>query len=459
MPSKQFDILDRWFAANWKLAVGLLFLTAFVLRLLFSFHFQIYYYGDLNFSFRDSLSYTAPAINLLEQGVYQGDLFVQDSKFFRVPVYPSFLGFFYFLFGAAQYEYVVAVAQCLIDAISVILVFLITRNIVAQHLTAFVAAGIYASYPFVILWTPAIYTEILALSLMWTLVLLVQQAPSTRILLAQGVVCSLLVLTKQYLGLLFLLPLIQLLWSRKSLPELCKCYVILGLGFCLLLLPWFARNTYENGQLTLLRGETTGLRSVQNDYESFERFANLYNEDITPLLFEVFYDGTLTLPNKHEEFTKAHELEIRQAVELAHECGDSFVEWRDPTPLTGEPYRGCKDLVADKFDQLAAKFWQEVPLWSALQTRRDSLYKVFAKSDMASADRSLSKPDFFKRLLFKFRQVLLILGFVGILMAIARNPRSTATGIFLAASGFYCLSTLVKTMHFQCKALAATHMW
>ena len=73
----------------------IIFCISLIVRLLFSFYFQIYYFGDLTFEYADSPQYLLPIINLINNGEYIIDAFLTDSKYFRPPVYPLILGFFY----------------------------------------------------------------------------------------------------------------------------------------------------------------------------------------------------------------------------------------------------------------------------------------------------------------------------------------------------------------------------
>ena len=88
--------------AAWKenKKILLIFLiTALVIRISFSFYFQKFYFGELTFELNDTESYLRPILNLIEYGRYQGDLFLDDSKYFRMPLYPTFLGFIYTIAG------------------------------------------------------------------------------------------------------------------------------------------------------------------------------------------------------------------------------------------------------------------------------------------------------------------------------------------------------------------------
>ena len=98
-------------------------LIALVVRLLFSFYFQQFYFGNFTFKYADTSSYLNPILNLIYNGEYIGDKYLTDSRYFRPPVYPLFLGLFHIISPDGLFDYVVASSQCLIGAVSSVLVY------------------------------------------------------------------------------------------------------------------------------------------------------------------------------------------------------------------------------------------------------------------------------------------------------------------------------------------------
>ncbi len=423
-----------------KNSLILIFLGAFAVRLAFSFYFQKFYFGELTFKYKDTATYLLPILNFLEHGIYQGDLFLEDSKYFRVPVYPLFLGLIHVIFGSTGFDYAVATLQSLFDSLSSVLVYLIIYRIGKLERAAFISALIYATYPFVILWVPISYTETVQLFLLWVLVVqMLYSSASNTSLILQGALCAILILTKQYLGLLVLLPLVYLFTSGIHVRK-TSALVALALGVTAVMSPWVVRNYIQSGELVVLRGETTGIRSVGRDFESFYKFATLFNENMTPALYEVAHHGTMSFTT-HLAFVERHQTEIDEATALAYQCGDSFVQNRLWVPVTEPPYIGCADAVAEKFDNLSKQFWNEIGLTEAFETRRDAVTKILVKGDIVNKNLAISKSSLLKGVLFKYRVLVLVLGMIGVLIIIRKHPKTLALPLFIAAIAMYAYFT------------------
>lgn len=425
-----------------KNALIFLFLSALAIRLAFSFYFQQFYFGELTFKHKDTSSYLLPILNLFEHGVYQGDLFLEDSKFFRVPVYPFFLGLVHLIFGANNFDYALAVIQSVLDSSSVVLIYLIVYRISQSKTSAWISALVYATYPFVILWVPISYTETVQIFLMWLLITHLLYFPaSTSLWIVQGILCGLLILTKQYMGLVILIPAVCLFLTGNFKARVSASIALL-LGVLVILTPWATRNYLQSGELIVLRGETTGLRSVGIDLESFYKFATLFNENVTPALYEVAYHGKITL-TKHPEFVKHHKEEINEAVSLAYQCGDSFVQNRLWVPLSEPPFKGCADKVAERFDNLTRIFWRDVPLTEGIETRIDAAAKILTKGDVVNKSLAVSKSSFVKDVLFKYRVFILVIGLVGLILLIRQRTEMSTLPIFITAGAMYAYFTVV----------------
>ena len=413
-PKNMLNIKSLW----------ILFIMALTIRLLFSFYLQQFYFGDFVWKYGDGMSFLSPILNYIEHGVYMGDMFVEDSKYFRVPIYPGFLGLIYSIFGPENYDYAVAFIQSVMDSCSTVLVSLIIFKITQSFRMAILSGFIYATYPFIILWNPISYTEVVYMFILWILIYVSISYPySFKKGFFQGVLVGILLLTKQTLGLTLLIPIIVILLGslqKKSIKKNILLLSMLFFGFVSILTPWVIRNYMQSGKIIVLKGDTFGLRIYGKDFQAFEKFAQLFNENITPILDDVIFGGKTKL-EKHQEFVNKHNVQIKDAMKLAYECGPSFVQRRVSIYNGKAPYIGCEDEVIFAFDKLTNLFWQEVPMSEALETRIDAVNKIYSKSDILNKDLSFSKKDFIKILLFKYRVLLLILGLIGIFLLIYRN--------------------------------------
>jgi hypothetical protein len=432
------------FAEN-KRVLLILFLFALAIRLSFSFYFQQFYFGQFTFEYKDTPGYLLPVINLLEHGTYIGDYFIKDSMYFRVPVYPFFLGIIHSIVGQQYLYYSVAIVQSILDSFSTVIVFLIALKITRNAKHSLYVSSLYALYPFVILWTPISYTEILEIFIMWLLIYLTineTNPPKTRniIFFWQGILLGILILTKQYMGLLILFPVISVILSNYIIKQKTVFIFFIMAGICLSLSPWVVRNYVSSQSVIVLRGETMGVRNALSDLEAFEKFANLFDENITPAMFSVAYKGEMEF-NKHLDFVNAHRTSIDIAIKKAHQCGPSFLQLRKPISLDLPPYQGCEVEVASLFKELSQSFWREMPILDAMETRFDAAKKILFKSEIVNKDLRASKSQILTNLLFKYRVILLCVGFLGIILYSLKKKdnylRPQALAILISSMAWY----------------------
>ncbi|MEA1954176.1 MAG: glycosyltransferase family 39 protein [Campylobacterota bacterium] len=426
-----------------------IFTLALILRLVFSFYFQQFYFGEFVFKYRDTPGYLNPILNLINHGIYIGDFYLEDSKYFRVPVYPTFLGFVYLIFGANYFDYAVALIQSVLDSFSAILVYLILYKITNSNRIALISGLVYATYPFIILWSPISYTEVLQVFFIFLLMYMVlKNHEDKKYTFIQGALVGILILTKQYLGLFLLIPVFMIFFSSSIKKNIIKKLILISMvfiGMGSVLSPWVIRNYVESGKVIVMKGESTGLRARGIDYEAFEKFANLFNENITPMMNDIAYRGTATF-DKHLEFVSTHKDGIDAIVKKAHDCGPSFMEIRMPTGKVS-PHVGCEQEVVHGFNTLTKSFWNEIPFWNAMETRVDAVKKVFMKSDILYSKIKFSKAQLMKISLFKYRVFLIILGIIGVLLIIMDYVKSTnrtfVVAVAITACAFYAFFALM----------------
>jgi len=264
----------------------------------------------------------------------------------------------------------------------------------------------------------------------------------------QGITVGLMVLTKQYLGLMILIPTCVIVFAtaltwRKKIGHT----LVLLISICLVLSPWVARNYISSGKIIVFFGETSGLRNALDDMMAFTRFANKFNENITESVRSVANTGTVKF-SKHHDFVARHQTDIDAAAFLAYQCGGSFQEWRQHTSLNQLPYKNCNETIVSRFNNLNAQFWKEVPFWDAMESRRDSLSKIFQKSRLVNDLPISNKEISLNYILLTYRVFLLGLGLAALLYLLViagkRREQRLLTGSLLMTSlGFYFFFCLV----------------
>ncbi|CAI4032536.1 Glycosyltransferase family 39 protein [Nitrospira tepida] len=158
------------------------------------------------------------------------------------PLYGMFIAFLQSIFGEDLGP--VKIVQVMVDSVTVILVFLIMREIFNAR-TGLLAAAVLAVYPFAIYLAISIAAEPLVTCLLAGFVLLVIYAvrlQDLRYFAAAGIVLGLATLTRgatQFLPFLLVFVLVFLIRGGK---QVLISYMVCLAGFVLVISPWTVRN-------------------------------------------------------------------------------------------------------------------------------------------------------------------------------------------------------------------------
>ena len=418
--------------------IFLTLLLAIIIRIYFCLDGSKFYFGDVVYTWKDTYTYLDAFKNWIFHDSFQFDLNEPDSRFFRPPVYPFFLGFFYVI--CDNYEKLVAFTQVAIDAVSCAIFYAIILRLSASKIFAAVGALTYATYPFLIVWVPILYTEVLIVHLsLWVIYLSVgESARKKRAFFVVGVLIGLLVLTKQYMALIFIVPASILVLEKISIKAKLKFFGVLLAGMALVLSPWVARNYLVSGKPILLRGESTGIVYYGKDFEAFERFANLFDQNVTPHWSSIAHSGVINF-DWRPRFLDDHGEEVSQAARLANRCGPSFMALRgverDEIVLVA-----CTEAVVSSFNKLKQFAHQEMQFQDLIKTRVDAVSKLFIGN-------MLTDDSFVKVVLYAYRFFLVTLGFAVCVIYLFRaknRSRTPLAALFLA----WCAFSLMFSVYF-----------
>jgi hypothetical protein len=418
--------------------VGALILAALSIRIYFSLDGSRFYFGEVVHTWKDTYTYLDSFKNWWHLGNYQFDLQEPDSRFFRPPGYPLFLGLFYLL--TENYERIAALAQVLIDTASCLLSFLIVRKLTKSFNYSILGCAIYATYPFLIVWVPILYVEALIAHLTLLIIYISLGLGHKKWLscFCLGALAGILFLTKQYMILLAIFPITFILLRNWQIKQKAFLIGALGFGLASILTPWILRNYIVSGELIISRGESTGIIYVGRDFEAFERFVNLFDQNVTPYRSAVAHEGTLQL-SRHEEFVEKHKQAIDSASNLAYECGASFTSLRGVE--RNRVYEiDCTDEVISRFQDLTRLAWSELPLISLLQTRIEAVAKIFVGN--IENDPRLSH-----RVLYAYRFIVLILGIAAIIFLLSKKDNELRSAALAFLCTWFALSALFA-LHF-----------
>lgn len=193
------------------------------------------------------------------------------TNVFRPPLYPAFLALSQIAFGESRYA--TAVAQALLAAVSIAVMYALAQTLFRHTGVALLAAFLYAiSFELVAL-TRLFYAETLffMLSLVgfWLMFKWVR-APRPWRWLIVGLVVALAALTREVIGLFAILvvPVWLLIVLAPQWKQAVLKSAFLGLGLAIVLVPWALRNVSIEGRFILI--STSGEHNFARDQARVE---------------------------------------------------------------------------------------------------------------------------------------------------------------------------------------------
>ena len=423
-------LVNRPVVPFWKdKTLWAILLLGFALRVMFLLvGAQLYYGPGQQYMTGDSTSYMMSFRNLLEHGSYTFDFLEPDASFGRLPGYPFFYGIHYLIFGSQHVVQAVACTQTLLDCVSILLVFLITRKIMAPgyRVAPYIAALLYAAYPFIIVWITVIGTEQFAtfLTLVWFYTLLLNKRHWTHYCLL-GIEIALLFYVREFLAVLLGITGLYLLFSNGATWRVgIRNCVLLGAGFLSLYIWWPTRNYVQHHRIVLVKPERAGFANYKDDMMGFLNWVHSWSNESTYWLRQVLENPNPVFPE--EIFASPQEKAQASALlKKAADCGSSFYIYKNATWL---PYTDvqamrnnkdytveCNEEIARGFDQLRQSYRQRHPVAYYAKVPLENLYKVFFKSSKQDVSGAVKKQVILS-VVFGYRTLLLVLGLVGLLV-------------------------------------------
>lgn len=179
----------------------------------------------------------------------------EHGSAFTAPFYPLFLSGIYRLFGVSYLN--VRIAQALVGTASILLVFLLGRDIFSEKV-GLIASFISAFYPFFIFFTGLLLTETLFIFLFLSLIYLLQRAVITkkiRYVVGVGLISGLCILTRPIIAYFLPFALFILLLTQHHKRQLVGYSFLIMILAGAVLSPWVIRNYQRFGKFIPL---TTG---------------------------------------------------------------------------------------------------------------------------------------------------------------------------------------------------------
>ena len=252
----------------------------------------------------------------------------------RTPVYPMFLATIYKVAGRGQLP--VALAQTVLFAAICVFVFAITRRATGKDGVALGAAALTALFAplpyFAALVMTELWTAFMFTASMWVAIRAVQGRRLTSFL-ALGVMLGLTALSRPVFALfpvgivlvgLVFFPLTGV--SRSRRPSMTSWAALLG-AFAITMLPWFAYNYVNFGQITLSPAGGMGRGTWEGSWQAM--WSGRVQDELTKLADAT--DDRAELDARVESIAAREQQPAAPMLEYVHQEQDIRRIWTTPT--------------------------------------------------------------------------------------------------------------------------------
>jgi len=393
--------------------IGLLVRLGFIL-----YGAKVYYNTNDFFVQGDTGAWKICIDNLIHQGVYTLNPNHEYGFFGRMPGFAFFMGIFYFLCGRNWNNAYPAIAwfQTLLDVFTIALVYKIALRLFGNRRHAVAASLVYALYPFIIVWTPVVYSEYMSVFFMIAALYFLTH-PERRFYYGW---CGLLLGTGALFRpqLLLLIPLvgIYLLYKyRGNASLLLTRGALFGLMILLTYGLWPIRN-YAFHQKIILTQDLRGIDNWNKDVIAYMQYIYAVKAEWEPQFTQIITNQKVEMPAAAYAVKEDSAL-VERAVQLSQNCGSGFSYWRGywKAPFN-EP--NCDDEIESLYTKLRSDAIQHDPFRFYVTLPLLNLKKAIFKTSLYDSSTMARK---LASLLFLYRTFLLLLGLVGATMLILRR--------------------------------------
>ena len=380
-------------------------ITGFTLRILFLLFGAYIYYGGNIFINHDSFSFTQSFINLYKHGSYAFDLNNPDSFMRRLPGYSFFWGIHYLLFGEKHVYLFVALTQIILDTVVILLISKLSYNIFKSKKTALITAMLYATFPFVIIWNTQSTTETIASFYTVLTFYLLSKDSSLKNIFMTCIVCTLAFFTRPYLGILVVPTLLYFFFIKKRYIN----SLIGGFFFLSLISIWPIRNYVNHDKIMLANIPGAGYERYTQDIVSARQWIHSWSNDPTYYLDNFSIGNFDCIPSY--AFNDNEEKQMFEKIKhQINKCGSGFYYWKNNNSY---PHKNNCNIEIEKcFNELVRLNISKRPLYYYTHTPLLNLKKAFFKFNKRTRQTGIKKIIF--PLLFSYRSILVLLGFIGI---------------------------------------------
>lgn len=404
-----------------------------LLRLVFLLFIAKYYFGRENIFYDHDTGTWANAIyNWFETGNYSVDLQREMGYFMRMPGYSFFMLPFWLIAGKDWWMAFKLIGwfQSFLDIANIWFIYKLSLKLIPGNIRlALIAATVYALYPFVIVWNPVAYSELIAVSLMLYAFWFLPDADKPRSLFFSGALMGLSVLFRPQIAPLIPLTLLSFWWFNFQASKIKTMFVPLlffVIGVCVTYGLWPARNYLIHGKAVFTQN-LSGLIQWNEDIMEFRHFIYSVKAEWEPQFSQILSNQAVTYPAPGL-FNQKDSTELMHAFDLCKQCGIGFSSWRGYWKQPVNPDNDCSPEIAAIFRKLRLQQAKDNPLnyylWVPLQNLKKAVFK-FSLKDTSSPARKLAS------LLFILRTTLILCGLAGLFLMFKKGLHPGIARIYL----------------------------
>lgn len=411
-------------------------LISFIIRALFILFFAKFYFGRENiFVSGDTSLWTTMFTNWFETGTLTLDQTHEYGYFGRTPGYTFFIGFFYLISGLKWISAfkIIAWSQVIIDCIATYATYKTSMLIFKNPFTSIVSGLLYAFYPFIIVWTPVVYSEALSVSsLIIGLYFFVRNQKFDPFLSASLLSFSILC-RPQVLPIVLIIGVFYLIKIIQNKPSFFKKSIIFFLTFSLVYGSWPLRN-YINYNKVVLTQDIRSFKTAGEDWLAFTEYIYSVKAEWEPQFTNIITNQEVKFPRIAYEIEQ-DSLKLEKAIYMAQNCGSSFSNWKgywkEPFTVNDE---NCNKEIKLLFDELRESQIKNNPLNYYLLVPLQNLKKALFKLSLNNPSSTFV--SIVSTLLFSYRTLLILLGIIGAYFMIKQKKHNLFALIFL---GYFSL--------------------
>lgn len=401
-------------------------ITGLFARVFFSFYLAEAYFSRENIYIdKDTYAWLNSFNHLIEHGSYTANAGSEYGYFLRMPGYSFLLGSIYYICGSnPDIAFpLMAWLQILLDVAAVWLVYKIAGKLFGKGKLSLFIAGLYALYPFIIVWNPVSYSESVSIFLMLVGVYFFLHKYKCQFFLS-GLFIGLGVLFRPQIILLIPLIGIYIMWINNwNLRRFQKPGLIFSLAIVIFYGIWPISN-YVVHKKIILTQDLRGAPNWNEDVIAFMQYTYSVKTEWEPQFSNILHNNEVRFP-ENAYFCKEDSIKLEKAIQLSKNCGSGFSYWQGywKEPLQDEK---CTKEIAMLYNELRESQIKTFPWNYYLYLPLQNLKKAIFKNELYNITGVRKYASY----LFYYRTLLILLGFAGGFLMLWRKRKEWL--IFLA---------------------------